>query len=91
VAYRCLILCKNVKLKLCGLIFWAVRLKLWTVHDTVALKFVSCFESLQLPCFAYATQHIYNLTKKKNRKKKKAICIGGVAKKPKGNGISPEG
>jgi hypothetical protein len=29
---------------------------------------------LQLPCFAYATQHIYNLTKKKNRKKKKAIA-----------------
>jgi hypothetical protein len=30
------------------------------------------------------------LTKKK-KKKKESILIGGVAKKPKGNGISPEG
>jgi len=29
--------------------------------------------------------------KEKKQKKKESPCVGGVAKKPKGNGISPEG
>ncbi|MBS1751403.1 MAG: hypothetical protein JST63_15995, partial [Bacteroidetes bacterium] len=48
--------------------------------------------SLACAVLRYASHNtIKFFDKEKKQKKKESPCVGGVAKKPKGNGISPEG